>query len=367
MISLNPIRKLLRKRSRAGTAKRLAERARKNSSGNVLTREEKEEAILFYRNAAGRTINTVYHNYLKDKSGAFYKEYIPEDLYYSDIDPYFNNTKEARFLDNKCYYDFLFAGLAMPKTYLKRMNGIWFDAEGRPAGPEETEALLRGGAPMFIKAATNSYGGKGVYYIPGDDDAERSRLFREAVDKIKVDIVVQEALRQHPALARVNESSVNTIRALSLLRPDGSVKIYSIILRMGIAGAKVDNASSGGITCGAGFDGRCTEAGYYSYVNSGKRLTEHPTSGLPFKDIVIPEMDKIIAFVSKAALKIPHFRLVSWDIALREDGEPVLIEANFFDGEIDFHQLNNGPLFGEDTEAILREVYAGGKQEKAGR
>ena len=68
-------------------------------------------------------------------------------------------------------------------------------------------------------------------------------------------------------------------------------------------------------------------------------------------------MDRVIAFVDKAALRIPHFRLVSWDIALREDGEPVLIEANFYDGEIDFHQLNNGPLFGEDTEAILREVF----------
>ena len=209
---------------------------------------------------------------------------------------------------------------------------------------------------MFIKAATNSYGGKGVYYVSGES-GDTVSLFWEAVGRIKVDIVVQEALKQHPALARVNESSVNTIRALSLLRPDGSVKIYSIILRMGIAGAKVDNASSGGITCGVGFDGHCTEAGYYSYVNSGKRLLNHPTSGLPFKDIVIPGMDRVIAFVEKAALRIPHFRLVSWDIALREDGEPVLIEANFYDGEIDFHQLNNGPLFGEDTEAILREVF----------
>ena len=41
MISLDPIRKILRDRRRAGTAKRLADRARKNSSGNVLTAEEK--------------------------------------------------------------------------------------------------------------------------------------------------------------------------------------------------------------------------------------------------------------------------------------------------------------------------------------
>ena len=26
-------------------------------------------------------------------------------------------------------------------------------------------------------------------------------------------------------------------------------------------------------------------------------------------------------------------------------------------GELDFHQINNGPIFGEDTEKILKEVF----------
>ena len=355
-ISLAPIREFLRKRRVNDLAKRLEKRAMDNSDGNVLSEEEKQEAILFYKNITGQKISTAYHNYLKEKSGAFCKEYIPENLYYSYIDPYFNNVKEARFLDNKCYYDFLFAGLAMPETYLKRMNGMWFDSEGKVIDKEAVNAILRSRSSMFIKMATNSYGGKGVYYLTNESGDAVSR-FWETVSGIKVDIVVQEALKQHPALARINESSVNTIRVLSLLKPDGSIKVYSVILRMGIAGAKVDNASSGGITCGIDAEGHGTEAGYYSYVNAGKRLPAHPTSGFPFKDVVIPDFGKVIDFVGKAALRIPHFRLVSWDIAVREDGEPVLIEANFYDGEIDFHQLNNGPLFKEDTEAILREVF----------
>ena len=354
---LDPIRKLRSNHHKADLARRLQKRAKSHSDAEVLTKEEKEEAILFYRNAAGKKLNTVFHNYLKEKTGVFYKEYIPEDLFCNYIDCYFNNVREARFLDNKCYYEYLFTGLAMPKTYLKRLNGIWFSGEGLPVDREAADAILESCPAAFVKAATNSYGGKGVYYISGES-GDIVSLFWEAAAKIKVDIVVQEPVRQHPALAKVNESSVNTIRVLSLLRKDGSVKIYSIILRMGMAGKKVDNASSGGITCGVNFDGHCTEAGYYSYVNSGKRLLTHPTSGLPFKDIFIPELDKVTAFVEKAALRIPHFRLVSWDIALREDGEPVLIEANFYDGEIDFHQLNNGPLFKEDTEAILREVFS---------
>ena len=40
-----------------------------------------------------------------------------------------------------------------------------------------------------------------------------------------------------------------------------------------------------------------------------------------------------------------------------EDDEPILIEANLCDGELDFHQLNNGPIFGDETEDVLKEVF----------
>lgn len=61
--------------------------------------------------------------------------------------------------------------------------------------------------------------------------------------------------------------------------------------------------------------------------------------------------------MKRAALMIPDIRMVSWDISVTEDGVPVLIEANMGHGELDFHQMCNGPLFGGDTEKIMREVY----------
>ena len=54
---------------------------------------------------------------------------------------------------------------------------------------------------------------------------------------------------------------------------------------------------------------------------------------------------------------MPHFRLVSWDISVDEAGDPVLIETNLNYGELEFHQLCNGPVFGEDTRQILDEVF----------
>ena len=41
----------------------------------------------------------------------------------------------------------------------------------------------------------------------------------------------------------------------------------------------------------------------------------------------------------------------------KENGDAVLIEANMRKGGINFHQFNNGPLFGDFTKRVLDEVF----------
>lgn len=167
------------------------------------------------------------------------------------------------------------------------------------------------------------------------------------------DLVVQEPIKQCKELNSVNSSSVNTVRILTLLR-NKEVKAYSAVLRMGIDGAKVDNASSGGITCGINSDGTLKDVAYSA---KGVKYELHPTSGVNFGTIKIPSYGKAVDLVKSIHPRLGHFKLVSWDIAIDEYNEPVLIEANLHYGELDFHQLNNGPLFGDDTEEILNEVF----------
>ena len=54
---------------------------------------------------------------------------------------------------------------------------------------------------------------------------------------------------------------------------------------------------------------------------------------------------------------IAHFRLVSWDIAIDDKKEAVLIECNLSLGGSDDVQVVNGPFFGEWTKQVLDEVY----------
>ena len=141
---------------------------------------------------------------------------------------------------------------------------------------------------------------------------------------------------------------------MSMLRKDGSVKILSSILRMGVGDSKVDNASSGGISVGIKENGQLKNV---AYSNTGIRYDVHPSSNVHFEEVTIPNFEQMKELVIKLQSRFPYFRLISWDLAVDDNNEPLLIEANLCDGELDFHQLNNGPIFGEDTEAILQEVF----------
>ena len=209
---------------------------------------------------------------------------------------------------------------------------------------------------VFAKQATASCGGKGVMYI-GEEKGDVKTQFDEFLAYAKGDIVIQRPVRQHKDISSINPSSVNTMRIISLLREDG-VKIYSSILRVGVGEEKVDNASQGGVTCGITDDGKLKAR---AYKLNGERHDVHPTNGFIFDGYQLPGFEKAKALVEKAHPMVPHFRLVSWDVAIDQDEQPILIEANLAKGSSEFHQLNNGPLFGEDTKKILDEVF--GKNE----
>lgn len=198
-------------------------------------------------------------------------------------------------------------------------------------------------------------GGKGILVCEKDTDRKEIEDFLNSTSN---DIVVQEGLKQSEQMAYLNSSSVNTIRIMTLLRKNGSVKICSSCVRIGLEGSKVDNASSGGIVVGVSEFGQLNKI---AYDPDGKSYSAHPSSGVKFDNIVIPSYDKVKDVVVREALSTPQFRLISWDIAIDEREEPILIEANLFVGELEFHQLNNGPIFGDETEEILNEVFSSRK------
>ena len=60
-------------------------------------------------------------------------------------------------------------------------------------------------------------------------------------------------------------------------------------------------------------------------------------------------------------------KLIAWDLAIDEKGNPILIEINLPYSGIDVIQIPNGPLFGDQTEDIIRKVMSDKKNQKANR
>ena len=200
------------------------------TKGHVLTREQKREAKAFW-SAYLKHPHVLAHEYYTEKNGVFRPEYIPSDIHYTRIDPYFNDWQSARALEHKCYFEMYFPGIKQPGTVAKRINGFWFGAEGQPLSEEEGWEAIAREPEVFAKIASNSCGGLGVSFLSTDED---KRKFRESAGKRKVDFIFQRRVRQHPQISGIYPNAINTIRVISMLCQDG-VKILSIVIRMGRA------------------------------------------------------------------------------------------------------------------------------------
>lgn len=299
-----------------------------------------------------QAINPIYHEFYTEKSGVFDVRYIPNDLYYSHINSFFNNPTMAKVLDNKCFYTRIFGNHCQyPRTLAYRMNHFWYDESMSILRESDVLKRVDKAKEIVVKQATDSCGGHGVFFLNNDGDIINQ--FRKACNSLSGDIVVQYPLRQHEKLSALHPQSVNTIRVMSLLRKE-DVKVCSAVLRIGVGDARVDNASSGGIVCGIQEDGRLRDR---AYLPNGKMFLTHPTNGEPFSNHSIPSFEEIKSLIRDLHPMLPHFRLVSWDFSVDEEGNPVLIEVNLSYGQLGFHQLCNGPLFGDDTESVLNEVF----------
>ena len=165
-------------------------------------------------------------------------------------------------------------------------------------------------------------------------------------------LIFQEVVSQSKETGKLHPSSLNTIRVMTLLI-DNDIKILPMTLRIGVGSSRVDNASSGGIYCSLKEDGTLSD---YAYDSLGKKFTIHP-DGTSFNEVKITCIDKIISLVKLGAMRLPHFRLIGWDIAIDSNNEPLIIEANLTMSGLDVIETINGPLFGEYTDNVLDEIF----------
>ncbi len=134
---------------------------------------------------------------------------------------------------------------------------------------------------------------------------------------------------QSAQIGNINPSSVNTIRLMTALYPDGHVNAFAAFMKFGRAGSDVDNAGSGGnIDCAFDVDtGTCYNTVQFNSYSSVIKCDRHPDSNILINGMRIENWDEIKREICEYQSRIPELKAIGWDVALTDDG-PVIIEIN---------------------------------------
>ncbi len=313
-----------------------------------LSVEQKKEACEYWKKYS-QHFTPLWHQFYYEKTGIFDVRFIPEDLMMTDIEDYLNDWSSAHGIDNKNNYAMYFPEIRHPRAAFRKMWDIFHDDNYEIITEEQAiENCFRMGH-VILKCAKDSGRGGGIKIWKESDG--RDRLV-QIIKSAPRDYLAQEFIRQHKDLEAINPSSVNSIRIVTFLW-NNKIDFLVAYLRMGFPGSEIDNVCAGGCCSAVRRDG--TLVGY-ALNRSAEKIYEHP-SGFRFEGFKVPSWEKVVKVAIKMHQKMGNFRLISWDIAVAEDGEPIFIEMNLIYGAMEYHQLFNGPLFGDRTEEVLNAVF----------
>lgn len=144
-------------------------------------------------------------------------------------------------------------------------------------------------------------------------------------------LIFESVVRQTEQFSAFNESSVNTVRFMTTLWPDGTARIIATFIKIGRAGKCVDNAGGGGNVdvCVDTETGEVKYAIQYDGWRNIKEIEKHPDSGNQLNGVVIENWKAIKEEVKKIQQAFPYCKAAGWDIAITDDG-PIVIEVNDF-------------------------------------
>jgi Sugar-transfer associated ATP-grasp len=306
-----------------------------------------------------KKVNTKWLRFYASCNGIQSPDYVPEDIYYTVIEPILNNATYALTFSDKHAYDLLYPKGLFPETLLRNINGACFNKDYQPVSISTDDDLLKimeQENRLITKPSLDSGGGNNVFlfekYGEGFITKSGQILNREFLDNTyKNDFLIQKTISNHPFFAQFNQTSLNTIRALVIKNPNtGEVASVSFYLRVGRPGSTVDSGRQGGLAIGIAPNGDMKN---YAVDKTGKKTLVVNGNDLTATKYTVPFMPEIIARSKEIARMHPHHRILGLDLAVDPDNHIRCIEVNNDSVGINPKQLIEGPLFGEMTEEII--------------
>lgn len=310
--------------------------------------------------------------YVEPYSYRLFREYcgdnpfiVPEDIGHSFIEPVLNPNPMTCFYMDKNILSILLPKHFVPHTKACRIQGGGILNEfhqqyalNEKSTPQEVFAHM-GGGRIILKPSVDTGGGRRVMlFIPykdryisyeGEQELDGAYLYEYGSNWI-----IQEAVEQHSFMGQLCHSAVNTMR-INVYRSylDEHTYIVSTALRIGRAGKVVDNGHAGGGL--VVIDIETGKLGNIVVDECGNRTQVFNGVDYAKRNFMIPNWERIKSFCHEVARYNIHCRLISMDVALREDGSPILIEWNVAPYSFSYWipMFTGSMPFGEKTEEIV--------------
>jgi hypothetical protein len=306
----------------------------------------------------GSKSNIKWYKVYASINGIDSPEYISEIDYYNKVELILNNRAFSEaYCDKNSYHRYIDCTI-LPDIYLRNIHGVYYTSNYTVInGFDSVDDYIPGRYDKFIvKSAVDSGGGKGVELFRKIDNHYMNSkgiiLTKNYLEKtFRRNFIIQEYINQHEYFYNLNASSVNTIRVLTYRSvKSNEIILLQSVLRVGQPGAIVDNQASGGIACGINSKG---ELNHFAINKSGAIF--HEINGLPISEIPpVYKYEELAEYAIDIASKNYYHRLIGFDFCVDYNGKIKLIELNNRNNEINFYQMNNGPLFREYTSEVIK-------------
>lgn len=322
---------------------------RKLANKKPLSKAQEQEILDYWQKLIGYKIPLDWHRYFYSRTGLYAKEYIPTSVYRYDLIGRLNQLPYCVPYSDKNMMDVILSDAKQPHIYLKNRNG-YFYFENNPVSFEDALKLGANMGDVIIKPTLSSHGNgvKLLHVENGIVDAKGTGL-KDLLLKYKKNFLVQDAVKQHPAMARLNPDSINTLRIVTF-RSGMDVVVCYVAIRIGRKGQVIDNESAGGISTKVNKDGSLSK---YAFGSPGQDFIEETDYGVKLEGYMVPSFDKTLNMVKAQHLNLPLQDLIGWDVCIDENGDPVLLEWN---STPELSQSAVGPALGEYTELIVKEA-----------
>jgi hypothetical protein len=249
----------------------------------------------------------------------------------------------VRRMNDKAYWHYFDDKATFNELFKEECNREWIKVDG--ATPQDAVMAFLQKVPDVIAKPLEGSSGQGIErYTAEAWEGREDAFFREL--RQKQPLILEERVLQHPRMAELCPTSVNTIRIATLLGDKKQGIVYAF-LRIG-NGKVMDNVDCGGMAARVDLaSGTLLTVGA---DKQGNTFTHHPMTGTPIVGFQVPFFEEAKAMCLKAAEKVPQMRFIAWDVAITEKG-PCFIEGNSFPS----HAVPQFAAHYPDGIGILRE------------